>query len=335
MLPQAPWSPTAHAFAQHQFSHVANFWKQGRHASFWLKALPGGHAELNLTFQLPQASEVVPPPSHVSPFPAVQRPIHPLFPEDSFPQGDKPKPASPTVSSRYRKNYRRSVLHRAGLAASSLPSPKHGSLRQAASACVQRLQVDQVKSARKRPLLVSPSPQTSSPLAQKIRADFQIGERELLRSEASPERSPPPISPCVKGFPSPAPLVFTPSKNQEDAEFPTSNLKENVEEKAAARKADTVNASKAEITAAEKCWNCDEVFTPEHQCSSVALDRSVASSGAQKCMSSGLLPIISDSVLQSRPSRIIKNLKKFCPVCETYYKASSKCQSCLPPAPPP
>ena len=57
MPPQAPWSPNAHAFAQHQFSHVANFWKQGRQASFRPEALPGGHAELNITFQLPTASE--------------------------------------------------------------------------------------------------------------------------------------------------------------------------------------------------------------------------------------------------------------------------------------
>jgi len=36
------------------------------------------------------------------------------------------------------------VLHRAALAAASntLPSPKNGSLRQAAAACVQRLQAD-------------------------------------------------------------------------------------------------------------------------------------------------------------------------------------------------
>ena len=50
---QAPWSPNAHAFAQHQFSHVANFWMQGHQASFQLEALPGGRAELTLTFQLP------------------------------------------------------------------------------------------------------------------------------------------------------------------------------------------------------------------------------------------------------------------------------------------
>ena len=59
MPPQAPWSPTAHAFAHHQFSHVANFWKQGRQASFRLEALHSGQAELNLTFQLPPASEVI------------------------------------------------------------------------------------------------------------------------------------------------------------------------------------------------------------------------------------------------------------------------------------
>ena len=87
MPPQAPWSPTAHAFAHHQFSHVANFWKQGRQASFRLEALPCGQAELNLTFQLPAASEVIPPPSHVFPAsaPQPQRPIPPLFPNGFFP----------------------------------------------------------------------------------------------------------------------------------------------------------------------------------------------------------------------------------------------------------
>ena len=126
MPPQAPWSPTAHAFAQHQFSHVVNFWKQGRQASLRLEALPGGRAELNLTFQLPSASEVVPPPSHVPTVPAPQRPIIPLFPKGCFPQGTPPDPklksASVKVSSKQRKSYRRSVLHRAALA---MPSSTH------------------------------------------------------------------------------------------------------------------------------------------------------------------------------------------------------------------
>ena len=255
MPPQAPWSPTAHAFAQHQFSQVANFWKQGRQASLRLEALPGGQAVLNLTFQLPSASEVIPPPSNVPTVPTPRRPIIPLFPE-MFPQGSsldpKPKTASPEVSSRHRKSYRRSVLHRAGLAATSLPSPKYGSLRQAASACVQRLQDQASKvstgSSRKRPLLDSPnvlSPSNLSPLAQRIRSDFQIGEaeivspeRELLRTQSYPEKSPSLSStPNVKSFPPPAPLAFTPvqTKNDED---------------------DT----------ALSCKNCERKFTSGHQC---------------------------------------------------------------------
>ena len=119
MGPQAPWSPTAHAFAQHQFSHVANFWKQGRPASFQLEALPDGHAKLSLSFQLPLASEVVPPPSKVLPAPAPQRLIPPLFPEGCFPHvsgaDSKTKHASKKVSSKQRKSYQRSVLHRASL----------------------------------------------------------------------------------------------------------------------------------------------------------------------------------------------------------------------------
>ena len=187
-----PWSPTAHAFAQHQFSHVVNFWKQSRQASFQLEALPEGRAVLNLTFQLPPASEVIPPPSYVSPVPR-QRPIQPLFPHGCFPQGSggvdsKTKKTVKKSSSRQRKSYRRSVLHKAALATHSLPPPKNGSLRQAAQACVQRLQV---------PL----SPQTSSgptsPLAKRIREDIHVfesevesPEKEVLRNPPFPENSP-------------------------------------------------------------------------------------------------------------------------------------------------
>ena len=237
MAPQAPWSPTAHAFAQHQFSHVANFWKQGRQASFQLEALPGGQAKLNLSFQLPPASEVVPPPSHVPPVPAPQRPISPLFPKGCFPQGSGGESRTKVASSKQRKNYWRSVLHKAALATSSLPAPVNGSLRQAAQACVQRMEITQ--SAKKRPLPFSPSapsPQRS-PLAQRIRADLQIEvespEREILRSQQSPEKSPSPSSPpCAKEIPLPAPLVFTPAKKLEST----------------------------------TCLNCEAEMVPDHQC---------------------------------------------------------------------
>ena len=96
------------------------------------------------------------------------------------------------VSSKQRKSFRRSVLHRAALAAPSLPPPKNGSLRQAAQACVQRLQAASASpvdphSAKKRPLSDSPSalsPSNLLPLAQRIRTDIQIGESE----NESPEK---------------------------------------------------------------------------------------------------------------------------------------------------
>ena len=251
MPPQAPWSPTAQAFAHHQFSHVANFWKQGRQASFQLEALPGGLAKLNLTFHLPSASELVPPPFHVSPVPVHQRPAQPLFPRGCFPQGSDPKskppppkskpPPSKVTSRRQRKNYQRSVLHRAALAATSstLPPPKNGSLRQAASACVQRLQAGpalqvNAQTAKKRPLDSTTSLSNISPLAQRIRADFKIGEseiespeKEVLRSQPSPEKALSPTSPSgVKGFPPPAPLAFTPAKLQVDIVNPASESRE-------------------------------------------------------------------------------------------------------------
>ena len=227
MLPQAPWSPTAQTFAQHQFSHVANFWKQGRQASFRLEALPGGHAELNITFQLPQAAAVIPPPAYVPPVVPPQRPISPLFPNGWAPKGshgaDSQSKAPPKkVSSRLRKNYQRSVLHRAALAVPSLPPPKNGSLRQAALSCVQRQQAVSAspanpQSTKKRTFSDSPSalsPPNLPPLAQRIRSDIQIGEespeRELLRTQPSPLKSPSPSSPRAKGFPPPAPLAFSP-----------------------------------------------------------------------------------------------------------------------------
>ena len=240
MAPQAPWSPTAHAFAQHQFSHVVNFWKQGRHASFRMEALPSGRAELNLTFQLPPASEVVPPPSPVFPAPAPQRTIHPLFPKGFFPQRSGVQVSKPACqkkpSSKQRKGYRRSVLHRAALAAPSLPPPKNGSLRQAALVSVQRLQADSaspVNTQRKRSYSESDSPSAHSPsnfppLAQRIRSDLQIGEespeREQLRTQLTPLKSPCPSSPRAKGFPPPAPLAFTPPKIQEGFETPVTQF---------------------------------------------------------------------------------------------------------------
>ena len=307
MTPQAAWSPTAHAFAHHQFSHVANFWKQGRQASFRLEALPGGRAELNLTFQLPPASEVVPPPSKVLPVPAPQRHIPPLFPEGGFPHvsgadSNKTKYASKKASSKQRKSYQRSVLHRASLAASSLPPPKNGSLRQAALACVQRQQaVSASPVAKKRPLPDSPSalsPSNLSPLSQRIRKDIQIGEseaespeKEILRSPPYLENSPAPFSPCMKDIPSPASLVFTP--------VPPERLELN-------------------------CSNCEEPMSSTHQCC-VA----VPSSPFLAQPPAGVKMTFSDG----RSRRV--NMMKFCDNCDTLFPVATGCQSCLTHVEPP
>ena len=145
---------------------------------------------MNFTFRLPPASEVVPPPTHVHPLPAAQRPIHPLFPKESDADFKK-------VSSRRRKSFRRSVLHRAAMAAPSHSPPKNCSPHQAAQACVQRPRAASASpvSAKKRPLSDSPtalSPSSLLPLAQRIRSDIQIGEsdvespeKEILRSSPS------------------------------------------------------------------------------------------------------------------------------------------------------
>ena len=275
----------------------------------------GGRAGLNLTFQLPPASEVVPPPFH--PVPVNQRPIRPLFPGGFFPQGPasdpktKPVPQK-KVSSKQRKSYRRSVLHRAALAVPFLSPPKDGSLRHAALACVQQLQGASAspvstQSANKRPFPDSPtapSPSHLPPLPQRIRSDILIGEsevespeKELLRSSPLLENSlslgSPCDRPCVKGFPSPAPLVFTPCKIPEVAEI-----------------------VKVPLSTAEgsviKCSNCDGPMGASHQCGDLSSPK--------------------ETMVKKRP-RTIKNLQKFCAVCEIFYKAGTKCQSCATPEP--
>ena len=319
---QVPWSPTAHAFAQHQFSQVVNFWKQGRQASYRLEALPGGQAELNLTFKLPSVSEVIPPPSHLPTVPECtvpnpQRPIIPLFPKGCFPKKSgpdpKPKSAPPKVSSRRRKNYWRSVLHKATLATSSLPPPTNGSLRQAAQACVQRMQAASVsaQNTKKRELPTSSpilSPSNSSPLAQRIRLDLQIGEREeespekdfeidgnevdqvespekeLLRSHPSPQSVPSESTPSGrKVLPAPAPLVFTPSKTPESPNW----------------------------------LNCDVKMTPDHQCESggeesdviakvVEEDKSVE---AEQVIESAEVEQMESAIVEQEVEQVIKSAK--------------------------
>ena len=165
---------------------------------------------------------MIPPPSFSSPAPLLKRPTIPLFPEGYAPQNVKVR-QTPKLSSRRRKSYRRSVLHKAALAVPTLPPPVVGSLRQAAQACVQRLQaasaLPSTPNGYKRPFSdsSSPSPSNLPPLPQRIRKDFQIEEsevespeKEILRSAPILGNSPTPVSPLVKDFPSPAPLVLTP-----------------------------------------------------------------------------------------------------------------------------
>ena len=175
------------------------------------------------------------------------------------------------------------MLHRAALAAPSLPLPKNGSLRQAALVSVQRLQADSTspantQSTRKRSYSESDSPNDLSPskfppLAQRIRSDLQIGEespeKELLRTQPSPLKSSSPSSPRVMGFPPPAPLAFTPPKIQEGFEIPVAQSVEGVEgEKVlvSAKEDEVVEKIVVEnVAEVEKdlkvqegvgCWNC-------------------------------------------------------------------------------
>ena len=183
---------------------------------------------------------------------------------------------------------------------STLPPPKNGSLRQAASACVQSLQAGpalqvNAQTAKKRSLDSTTSLSNISPLAQRIRADFKIAEREiespekeLLRSQSSPEKAPSPISPSgAKDFPPQAPLAFTSAKFQENIVNPAFGSREysdweTIEDCESDFENDfptidvdcedwaqqfTKSVQKFHnIGNVVKCENCNEVFTPEHQC---------------------------------------------------------------------
>ena len=210
----------------------------------------------------------------------------------------KTKHASKKVTSKQRKSYQRSVLHRASLAASSLPPPKNGSLRQAALACVQRQQAVSAspvstQCTKKRPLSDSPSalsPPHLPPLAQRIRSDIRIAESEgespeLLRSQPSPENSPSLISPpSVKGFPPPAPLAFTPlktlSETWEGFETPTAHQGVVCEvAKVAEEDSDWETIVEDREIGSEdsrpSCLNCDAKMTLGHQCEVIESDGSL------------------------------------------------------------
>ena len=107
--------------------------------------------------------------------------------------------------------------------------------------------------AKKRPISNSPtllSPPSLPPLAQRIRKDIQIGEREVESPEKEVLRSPPilnslSVSPCTKGIPSPAPLVLTPVPPDSGPEKLSLN-----------------------------CLNCDAKMTHDHQCEALDSDSS-------------------------------------------------------------
>ena len=155
--PGGPWS--AQLFIHYQLSQVINFWRQGRPAVFRLESRSDGQAQLRLTFQLPSPSEIISPPPHSFPTPNVspnhpaprpQRTIMPLFPRGEVPTFQPSHPPQ-RLSSKQRKSYRRSVLHRASQATTNLPPALPGTLRWNCSKLLQQAVTALTKSPKKRP----------------------------------------------------------------------------------------------------------------------------------------------------------------------------------------
>ena len=222
-------------------------------------------------------------------------PYLPSFPEAAFPDSLAHIPP------------KRKLLQGSAKAIGARCNIENGSLRQAAQACVQRLQAAQALpvstlSAIKRPLPDSPSatpPSNLPPLAQRIRSDIKVADsefespqKEILRSSPSPENSPPPISPCAKHLPAPAPLVFTPVCQK-----------------------------------VLSCLNCEAEMTADHQCDKG--DPSVSSEDACSANTgqSSAQEITTDHTHDVHRLRRL-NIVKFCDNCDTLHPSGGKCPTC-------
>ena len=318
--PQMPWSPTASNFVNHQLSHVVNFWKQGRQAEFRLESLPSGQAELCLRFNLLSPHEVIPPPNSSTPA-APQRPIPPLFPGGVVPKAQGKGPSStPKFTFRQRKSFRRSVMHHATKAASTLSPPLKGTLRAAAaSVCIKQLQAQSFSTPapnqRKRPRSNSvPSLSPSSlPLASRICSDLHLSEN----GEASPNSSPieklreTASSPLLLNCSTPAPVRMPhPNLNLTSSPSPGGEWASEVESETC-------------------CPNCGDIMSAAHQCTltcSQTQDLSESpfrsSSHQSDVLSTGEL----DNVTPIQPRRL--KMMKFCDTCDSLHPSGSKCQSC-------
>ena len=122
--------------------------------------------------------------------------------------------------------------------------------------------------------------------------DSEVDSPEKLRSQTFPESQPPPSSPSVKAFPSPAPLVFTPSKIPVDVQIPTSNVNDDVEsfeevltaevevseavaeESIDAKGSDVKLKKNQKLNLKPRCCNCDAEMTLNHQCEALDSDGS-------------------------------------------------------------
>ena len=276
--PHMPWSPTASNFVHHQLSHVLNFWKQGRQADFHLEALPSGQAALCLKFNLPSPQEVIPPPNSSSPA-APTPPIPPLFPGNFVPKDQATCP-NPKFSSRQRKSFRRSVMHHATKAASTLSPPLKGTLRAAAvKACINQLHAKTfptpAPNQKKRPRsnsIPSLSP-TSLPLASRICADLNLSEN----GEVSPSSSP---IEKLRGHDS-SPLLLNCS-TPVPVQLPHPNLNLTT---SPPQKEDWA----LEVASETSCPNCGNMMSAAHQCT-LTLDMSESPSSCSRSEQQKMLP---------------------------------------------
>ena len=131
----------------------------------------------------------------------------------------------------------------------------------------------------------------------------------------------------MKGIPSPAPLIFTPSKTQEGTEIPVGNVKD------------------------VKCCNCEWLMTPEHQCGETTPVSSSATvplvpgpdSATTGDVESVVLKPVGESQICAKTESDISsktpplprrglNINKYCVKCDKRHPVWQKCQ-CQPMSP--
>ena len=144
-----------------------------------------------------------------------------------------------------------------------------------------------------------------------------------------PVNCPFPISPCLDGLPSPAPLVFTPVPSRKSR---CSNCEAEMASDHQCKKHLPAPAPLIFTPVCQKvlrCLNCEAEMTADHQCERIEQSTvsSKVPSSADTGQSSAKEMATDHTYDVHRPRRL--NIVKFCDTCDTLHPSGSKCPTCV------